>query len=178
VNGRITAQCLAAIRIGVGLYFLSFALPKLTGDFLTGGNSLGQQLQQGLPRAEAFYQPLLNSMVLPHIGAVAALVGLGELVVGVSLTLGLLTRAGAIVGIWLNLNYMLSKGLLSPAGSVDRLFVLIELCLAIGAAGLVWGLDGTWRPWLDRIPLVSWLAGVDRPEPEPAPVEARYAPTS
>ncbi len=73
---------------------------------------------------------------------------------------------------------MLSKGLLSPAGSVDRLFVLIELCLGIAAAGLVWGLDGTWRPWLERIPVLSWLAGADRAEPERAPVEPEYAPTT
>ncbi len=92
MNGRISAHCLAAIRIGIGLYFLSFALPKLMGDFLSGGGSLGQQLQQGLPRAEALYQPLVSSLVLPHIGPIAALVALGELFVGVSLTLGLLTR--------------------------------------------------------------------------------------
>jgi thiosulfate dehydrogenase [quinone] large subunit len=173
---RLTsAECLAVIRIGLGLYFLSFAYQKLAGNYLASGAGLGRQLQQGLEGSQGFYQPFLSGLVIPNADTFSRLVTLGELCVAVSMILGLLTRAGGIVGILLNLNYMLNKGLLSGGGSVDRFFVLIELMMIVGAAGLVWGLDGAWSGWFARIPVVSWLAGVEREAPATQPVQPGYA---
>jgi thiosulfate dehydrogenase [quinone] large subunit len=160
-----SAQCLAVIRIGLGLYFLSFAFQKLAGNYLSTGAGLGRQLQQGIGGSQDFYQPFLSTLIIPNADAFARLVALGEVCVAASMILGLLTRAGGIVAIFLNLNYMLMKGLLNPGGSVDRFFVLIELMMVVSAAGLVWGLDGAFSDWFARVPVLAWLAGVDR-EPQ------------
>jgi uncharacterized membrane protein YphA (DoxX/SURF4 family) len=168
VRGLTSAQALAVIRIGLGLYFFSFATQKVAGNFLSSGAGLGRQLQQGLGNSQEFYQPFLSGLVIPNADLFSRLVTLGELCVGVSMILGLLTRAGGIVAILLNLNYMLMKGLFNSAGSVDRFFVLIELMMIVSAAGVVWGLDGAWSSSLARIPVLSWLAGVDDRE---APAE-------
>ena len=165
MRGMTSAQCLAVIRIGLGLYFLSFAYQKLAGNYLSSGAGLGRQLQQGLAASPGFYQPFLSSAVIPNADLFARLVALGELGVAISMILGLLTRAGGIVAIVLNLNYMLMKGLLNSGGSVDRFFVLIELMMIVSAAGLVWGLDGAWSRSFARIPVVAWLAGVEREAP-------------
>ena len=156
-----SAQYLAVIRIGLGLYFLSFAWQKLAGNYLASGAGLSRQLQQGAAASQSFYQPFLSNVVIPNADLFARLTCLGEVFVTITMVLGLLTRAGGIVGIFLNVNYMLEKGLASSAGSVDRLFVLIELVMILSAAGQVWGLDGAWRSWFQRVPVIGWFAGAD-----------------
>jgi uncharacterized membrane protein YphA (DoxX/SURF4 family) len=141
---------------------LSFAFQKLQGNYLSSGASLGRQLEQGLANSQDFYQSFLSSVVIPNVDLFARLVVLGESFVALTMILGLLTRAGGMVGIVLNLNYMLMKGLANSAGSVDRLFVLTELVMIVAAAGQVWGLDGALAPRLARIPAIGWLSGADR----------------
>ncbi|MDQ3811363.1 MAG: DoxX family membrane protein [Chloroflexota bacterium] len=163
---RITpGQGLALARIAFGLYFLSQALDKLNGNWLSDGGPLARFTQQLLPRSEAFYRPFLESTVVPESLTFARLVTTGELVVAILLILGLFTRLGAVIGLWLNLNYMFMKGLANNAGSIDRLFVAAELAFALAAAGLVWGLDGYLARSLPRARVVRWLAGPQRREP-------------
>ena len=102
------------------------------------------------------------------------LVTIGEWVAGLLLVLGLLTRLGSLVSIWLALNYMLMKGLPSLNGSSDRLFILASLAFLLGSAGLAWGLDGAWRHSLAGNPLTRWLAGI--PAGEEGVVEPRRVP--
>ena len=131
---------LALLRIGMGLYFISQAGGK-TPSFLLSGANLGQQLQRGLGNMPPFYQEFVRGVVLPHVDLFARLVFFGEWLTGLCLVLGLLTPLAAIVGIWLNSNYMLMKGLGSAAGGVDRLFVLADVVFIAAGAGLVLGLD-------------------------------------
>ena len=160
------AQGLALTRIGFGLYMLAQAIAK-TPTWLSDGGPLGQQLQNQLPRSEAFYRPFLEGVVLPNVGLFAQLVTIGEWVAGLSLTLGLLTRLGALTLMWLTLNYMLMKGLPSLGGSIDRLFFLAALAFILASAGLVWGLDGRLRESLAGNPLTRWLAGLGEERPDP-----------
>ncbi len=164
---------LALLHIGVGLYFLSNAFDKLTKGWLASPDQLLTVLtgpQGSLTRgaAEGVYRPFLESVVVPHAGLFAQLINLGELAVALSLTLGLFTRLGGLGGAWLNLHYMLMKGLLSNNGSIDRLFFLAEIVFILAAAGLVWGLDGQWRAVLAGNPLTRWVAGLSRPRPAPS----------
>lgn len=165
------AQALALARIGFGLYFLAQAWDKTARGWLTSGEPLAGFLQQAAPRSEAFYRPFLEGVVLPNAPLFAQLVTLGEWVAGISLLLGMLTRLGGVVGMWLTLNYMLMKGLPSLGGSVDRLFFLACLAFILASAGLAWGLDGVLPRSLANHPLTRWLAGVE-PEPERTPQPA------
>ena len=163
-------QALALVRIGVGLDFLASGIGKLANGWLVTPSplvdgSLGPALQGG--QVDSFYRPWLENIVIPHGLLFSQLTVLGEIGVGLSLLLGLLTRVGGVVGIWLNLNYMLMKGLGNVSGSEDRVFILIELALVIGAAGLVWGIDGLLQRRHAQPPLVRLVAGDETAEKEP-----------
>ena len=156
------AQGLALVRIAFGLYMILSALSKTTQGWLTNGGPLSQILQQSLPRADPFYRAFLEGTVLPNVNLVAQLVTLGEWVVGLSLLLGLLTRVGSLVGMWLLLNFMLMKGLANAAGSGDRLYFVLCLACFLGAAGLTWGLDGLLQRRLAGTAAARWLLGSPR----------------
>jgi len=163
------AQALALTRIGFGLYFIAQAWDKLSKQWLETGEPMAKYIQGNLPKTQSFYRPFLQDTVLPNAALFSQLVTIGELVAGVLLLLGLFTRLGALVGMWLTLNYMLTKGLPSLGGSVDRLFFLTCLAFLLGSAGLVWGLDGMLRGTIGRIPVLGWLAGArGRPAAAPA----------
>jgi thiosulfate dehydrogenase [quinone] large subunit len=165
-------KSLALLRIGFGLYFISYALDKTMGGWLTsagpitaflfGNPSATPPTRGALPNATPFYADFLTNVVQPNPQLFAQLVVLGEWVAGILLLLGLLTRLGAITGMILNLNYIFMKGLASNGGSIDRLFLLAEIVFLLAAAGLVWGLDGKLRHQLAGNPLTRWLAGLNR----------------
>jgi uncharacterized membrane protein YphA (DoxX/SURF4 family) len=133
---------LALVHIAFGLYFLVQAFDKTQKQWLTDGQQLTRFLQSQSPHAEGWYRQLLQTDILPHASLFARLVTLGEWGAGISLLLGVLTPLGALAGMWLVLNYMLTKGLPNVAGSIDRLFFLTCFVFLISGAGLAWGLDG------------------------------------
>jgi thiosulfate dehydrogenase (quinone) large subunit len=162
LSGR---QGLALLRIGLGLLFLVSAWEKTTKGWLVSGEPLAKSVAGNLPKAEAFYRPFLEGTALPNAGLLAQLVTLGEWVAGLSLTFGILTRLGALSAMWLLLNYMAMKGILTgqyltSTVNSDRLYFIGALVCCLAAAGLTWGLDGRLRGVLARLPLASWLAGV------------------
>ena len=72
-----------------------------------------------------------------------------------------------VVAVFLNLNYMLMKGLANNAGSNDRMFVVCELVFLVAAAGLVWGLDGYLARAAAGHTLLRWVAGSSGPVAQP-----------
>jgi uncharacterized membrane protein YphA (DoxX/SURF4 family) len=172
-----SGQALALCRIGFGLYFISQAFDKTRNNWLASGMPMANFLF-GNPNATPptsgvianstpFYADFLRAVVQPNPTVFSQLVTIGEWVVGILLVLGLLTRFGSLVGIWLNLNYVFMKGLPANGGSTDRLFILAQLAFLLGAAGLVWGLDGTLRRQLAGNPVTRWLAGLSGGHREP-----------
>jgi uncharacterized membrane protein YphA (DoxX/SURF4 family) len=140
LQGILARGALALLRVYLGVVFLLAALPKFQQDFTPGLTEFVQQV--GLQRAQPFYQRFLEQVVLPNAPVFAGLVTWAELLVGVTLILGLLTRFSAAAALVLALNYMLAKGawFWTPS-SHDAAFVAISLALLIGAAGRTLGLD-------------------------------------
>lgn len=137
------AQGLAITRIAVGLYFLSQAFDKTRSGWLADGAQMARFIEQALRGStEPFYRPFLEDTVLPNATLFAQLVTIGEWGAGISLTLGLLTRVGSVVVIFMVLHYMLMKGLASNFGSNDRLFAAAAVAFFFASAGMTWGLDG------------------------------------
>jgi uncharacterized membrane protein YphA (DoxX/SURF4 family) len=164
-------QALALMRIAVGGYFLAQGFNKIQGGWLTSADPLVRTtLAPALERntVEGFYRPFLENVVLPNGALFGQLVALGEVAVGLSLILGLLLRVSCTVAIFLNLNYMLMKGLANNSGSNDRMFVVCEIALLLGAAGLVWGLDGYLARAAPGNALARWLVGSPDPAKHPA----------
>ena len=164
-------QGMALVRIAVGLYFLVQGITKSTGGWLSSSDPLlktfiGPALERN--SAEAFYRPFLENVVQPNGLLFSQLVAIAEISVGICLILGLLTRPAGIVAMFLNLNYMLMKGLVNSNGSIDRLFFAMEIVFVLTAAGLVWGLDGRLRDVLATNPLGRWVVGAQQPTPAEA----------
>jgi thiosulfate dehydrogenase (quinone) large subunit len=140
LQGILARAALVLLRIYLGVIFLVASLPKLRHDFtpdLVGFLQL-VALQKGHP----FYQEFIRDVVLPNAATFATLILWGELLAGVSLILGALTRLSAVVTLLLALNYMFAKGawFWTPSSN-DAAFVIISLALLIGAAGRTLGLD-------------------------------------
>jgi thiosulfate dehydrogenase [quinone] large subunit len=140
LQGILARGALVLLRVYLGVIFLVAALPKLQQDFTPG--LIGFVQQVALQQAHQFYRPFLEQVVLPNASVFAGLVTWAELLVGVTLILGLLTRFSAAVAVVLTLNYMFAKGawFWTPSSN-DAAFVAIGLALLIGAAGRTLGLD-------------------------------------
>jgi uncharacterized membrane protein YphA (DoxX/SURF4 family) len=165
---RITGrQGLALVRMSLGALFMVSAVDKTSKQWLAGNpKPVTDFVQQNASKAESIYRPFLEGTVVPHAPLIAQLVTLGEWVAGVSLLFGLLTRLGALMSMWLLVNYMLAKGTLvhgleNSLTYSDRVYFMAALAALLGAAGLAWGLDGALRGTLARLPGVRWLAGLE-----------------
>lgn len=153
------AEWLAVLRIVVGLYFVKSLITKMTLVILGGILPLPAVSERWLtvmPKIVAkqasenpltVYKQFLEGTVLPHSSAFAQLTAWGETVVGLGLTLGLLTGLASVVGLLLVVNYGLATQWMSP-GQQGFHLVLFFLMLAFffARAGRTWGVDG-------------WLAG-------------------
>lgn len=145
---------LVLLRIVVGLYFGKALVTKLSIVFVGGILPVpavserwisvmpGIVAKQASQNPIAFYKHFLEGTVLTHPELFAQLTGWGETVVGLGLTLGLLTGLSSLIGLVMVTNYGLATQWMSP-GQQGFHLVLFALMLAFFMArvGRVWGLD-------------------------------------
>jgi uncharacterized membrane protein YphA (DoxX/SURF4 family) len=125
LQGILARAALVPLRIYLGVMFLLAAWPKLRGDVA--------------PRLIGFLERVA---LLPNAPLVASLVTWAELLVGLTLVLGLMTRLSAAVALLLVVNSMFAKGdwFWQPSSN-DGAFAAIAVALILGAAGRTLGLD-------------------------------------
>jgi thiosulfate dehydrogenase [quinone] large subunit len=111
---------LAFLRIVVGLYFVKSLVTKMSivfvGGFLPAPAVSARWInvmpvivtKQASENPIAFYKQFLEGTVLTHPELFAQLTAWGEAVVGLGLTLGLLTGVSSLVGLALVTNYGLA----------------------------------------------------------------------
>jgi uncharacterized membrane protein YphA (DoxX/SURF4 family) len=159
------------LRIAVGLFFLKALWTKMDGVLLAGAVPF-LEVHEGwigiMPKivgrqaAEnpiGWYKAFLDQTVLTHATLFAHLTAWGEVLVGVSLTLGLLSGCGAIGGLLLSVGYGLAAQHLSPASfGLHYMLVATMPVLFLARSGRMFGLDAviarrwqqsslTARPW-------------------------------
>lgn len=148
------AQWLAVLRMVVGLYFVKAMFTKMQ-IVLLGGVLPVPMVQERwvsvMPKLIAkqaaenpilFYKDFLEHTVLTHTHFFATLTAWGETIVGIGLTLGLLTGVASLLGAWLVVNYGLATQWMSP-GQQGFHLVLFALMVAFfcARAGKLLGLD-------------------------------------
>ena len=145
-------KTIATVRIATSVFFLLFGEYKLVSPgFAHGG--FQTYLQDYISNsAVSFYRPVLSGLVLPHAVFFGYVVGVVELLVGISLLLGLWVRPASILGILFLLNLTLAAWWEPGHGvplwryfgaRLDTLPLLLLLIIFFAAdAGRVWGLDG------------------------------------
>lgn len=143
---------LAVLRIATGLWFIKSIATKW---FLLGGvvpiPMASQRWIDTMPRiiegwAESnplpWVQGFLQDTVIPNAGLFAHLTAIGEGLVGVGLTFGLLTRSSAAGALFLLVMYELAAiGLPFPRHGLRWFMIVAVVAFFFARAGMVWGLD-------------------------------------
>lgn len=126
------AGWLAIVRILTGAMWLSHGIPKFTQSmqFMPPGGFMADYVNRGLQATTGPYHTFLQTVVEPNLPIFAELVRLGEVLVGISLVLGALTRLGGLFGVVLTLNYIAARGHMLSSATLQSLdFGLLVLSL-------------------------------------------------
>ena len=104
------SNVLAALRIGVGIFFLIFGEYKVFGTQFTLGGGFQSWINQFIAHGSyPFMVPVLRNFVLPHGTAIAFLVAYGEFAIGLALVFGVLTRTASFFGLLLMMAMLFSS---------------------------------------------------------------------
>ena len=117
--------------------FLKGALAKSTGE---------------RPLVPAWYADFVREVALPHATAFSYLVAYGEVLVGLALLVGLLTRFAALMGVTMNLAYLFA-GTISPN---PQMLVAAAALVVAGTAAGYYGLDRYLLPAIGQ--RLGWTA--------------------
>ncbi len=138
---------IAFLRIVIGLFFLAQGLNKL--EWYTSSEFLRTSLDRyslNAPPATFWYQ---KHVAYPGIEAWSRMIPTGEMLIGVALVLGLLTRATLISALALVVNFHLANGSLFSFSFFSNPYALVVLsCLLFllaSKAGSVFAIDGSAR---------------------------------
>jgi uncharacterized membrane protein YphA (DoxX/SURF4 family) len=137
---------LALLRIYAGAFWLMHGIPKFLQSqrFMPPDGMLGGYLSNAATQTTGFYHSFLANVVVPNINVFAELVRLGEVVTGCLLFLGFFTRFGGLLGVFLALNYLASKGGLSHAAAwsgIDAAAIALSAINVVLPTGRVLGID-------------------------------------
>ena len=143
---------LLILRLHLGVILIITVLGKITRTEPFSVEMLGFLQGYSMKNASAPYQYFLQHAIIPHATLFSYLVIVGELTAGLSLLLGLGTRVGSAIAMFLFLNFLFAKGRLfwSPDSEDAAVFFSALVCL-LGAAGRVWGIDAYLARFWPRI---------------------------
>jgi uncharacterized membrane protein YphA (DoxX/SURF4 family) len=133
-----------------------------------------QLVAKGAQHGSHAFAPFLANVVTPNMALFAELVRLGELLTGVALLLGLFTRLGGLVGIFLPVMYLGAKGpLLSyeTLATPDFSMVVLSAINLVLPTGRVFGIDALLGRRPARIPRVQAEFVPEPPVAPPPPPE-------
>jgi len=132
------------LRVYIGSYLLYQGIRKYLRDFPHGG-WIERQIGK-LNEVELFswYKDFLSNVVTPNQELFGYLVMYGEILVGICLIIGLLTRFSAGVGIFMLANYMLGPGWARGASTYaqTQTFFIAMIVLFLANPGRTLGVDG------------------------------------
>lgn len=132
------------LRVWIGYYLLQQGTGKFLGDF-PHRDWIGRQIGD-LDKVALFpwYESFLRNVVFPHRELFGYLVTYGEILIGLSLIFGLLTRLSAAVGAFQVGNYILGPGMARGGSSLaqSETFFVAMIVLFLANAGRTLGVDG------------------------------------
>jgi uncharacterized membrane protein YphA (DoxX/SURF4 family) len=144
---EVSVLYLLPLRLSVGAALLVAGAGKIsTGRWGAGyATQLSEFVSANIPNAFDFYRPFLESLVLPNAARFAVLLAWSELLIGLSIFLGLFTRFGAALGIILVLNYTfaIGRGVWMPGPETLLIWALFTLMICSAGRGI--GVDGVLR---------------------------------
>ena len=160
------AAAFAAARIAVGAYWLYEQHWKLPPDFgLNDPRGLMFAFQQSIqyPTVD-LYRAFLQDVVVPHFHLFGWLLGLTEVAIGLSLVLGALTRAGALLGVLQAVNLLIAQGRTPEGPWIYFAILAANLFVLLTPSNRRFSIDNRFAPRVfgdvaERPPRVSRGAG-------------------
>lgn len=154
------ARWLALFRIVTGAIWIEHAVPKFldSASFMGPNGFMPQLVAKGTQHGSHAFAPFLANVVTPNMALFAELVRLGELLTGVVLVLGLFTRVGGLVGVFLTIMYLGAKGpLLSyeTLGTPDFAMLSLSAINLVLPTGRAFGIDALLGRSRGRVPRVQ-----------------------
>jgi uncharacterized membrane protein YphA (DoxX/SURF4 family) len=153
------ATALATLRIFVGIFFLLFGEYKVFGTEFTLHGGFEEWIRGFLAQGTyPWMAPVLRHVILPHAHLYAFLTAYGELLIGLGLVFGVLTRVASVFGMLLMILLWLSAGYPGPHVALWRYFgaslnwSIFAGCFAaflIGEPEMRWSLTPRLRRWKD-----------------------------
>jgi uncharacterized membrane protein YphA (DoxX/SURF4 family) len=151
---------IAASRILIGILWLFSLRWKLPPDFAAeaGKGLMDWLLLEVQYPAFDFYANFVVSLVIPNFTFFAWLIFLAELLVGLSLLTGTLTRLGGLIGLLMALN--LGIGLLEVPSEWPWSYVMLAMwqgVFLVSGAGRAFGVDSWLRKRFSSDGWLRWL---------------------
>lgn len=142
-KSQTAGAAFALLRLFVGLMFLVSGIEKwgwLGGRQLTTTATRIAAAQQGT--ALQWYANFLTQTVVPHSMLFTCLIVVGEILVGLLLTLGLVSRGAAFYALCLNVAYLIGYWHLgAPWQMLNEAFLMLEVAFLMVGPGRTFGLD-------------------------------------
>lgn len=121
---------LAAARIYVGAVWLTYGTSKFEPDWAR--TEFLSAIKDCIAGTSGPIHGLLVNIVVPNQALFAQAIALGETLVGISLIFGLFTKAGALGGMFLSLNYYFATGKYAHRFGLESLeLLLFVVCLLL-----------------------------------------------
>jgi thiosulfate dehydrogenase [quinone] large subunit len=156
VTPTVLSRTIAGVRMATSVFFLLFGEYKVAGPAFAHGGFQTYLRDYIANSVVSFYRPVLEQVVLPHAVFFGYVVGVVELLIGISLLIGLWVRPASVLGILFLVNMVLATWW-GPGHGVPvwRYFgaelehlplLLLFIIFFVADAGRVWGIDGVRRP--------------------------------
>ena len=101
-------KTIAATRIATSVFFLLFGEYKVAGPAFAHGGFQSYLQDYITTSAVSFYRPVLSGLILPHAVFFGYVVGVVELLIGISFLLGLWVRPASVLAMLFLLNMLLA----------------------------------------------------------------------
>jgi len=144
---RIISIVWAVLRIWLGYQWLHAGVEKVGNPAWVGekaGTAVAGFLNGALakavgdhPAVQGWYAEFIEHVALPNATIFSYLVAFGEVIVGISLILGVLTYVGLLAGALMNFNYLFA----GTTSTNPNMLLITFILLYVGANSYFYGID-------------------------------------
>ena len=140
------SRWLAAARVYVGCVWFAYGTSKFEPDWAR--TEFLSTVKDCVAHSSGPIHAFLSDVVVPNQSTFALLIAYGETLVGIALVLGLLTKAGAIGGMFLSMNYFVATGQYKSRfglESIELMLFVFSLLLLVLPSAQTFSLDSLVR---------------------------------